>query len=273
MDLDRICVVGKFRFRLSSRNERLLEQTLESFCADSDQVTVCETIDLDSPNTFEDQPPLTDEPVSTIKRVISVAENAHHADHLFFDACCLITQNRHSVFLAGMSFAGKSTLAAGALFDMQWKLISEDVVFLDREKDQVVPLRCPVSLRPSAPALIEEATGRTVEPFRFGRWLVCYDRFDSNPVSARFSLAICLDGRAGAGPLTAVRHEPNDFLHKLIAYGNWLTVPGAPEYIQDCFRTSQCWTVSGGTIAERLRWLRAVSDSLAAEVVSGKERL
>lgn len=271
-DLARVCVIGKYRFRLFSRNQKLLEQTLESFCADSDQVTLSDIIDLDSPNTFEDQPQWTDEPGATIKRVISVAENAHQSEHLFFDACCLTAQNRQSVFLAGMSFAGKSTLAAAAVFDLRWKILSEDVVFLDRAADQVVPFVCPVSLRPSAPGLIEQATGKKVEPIRHGRWLVCYDRFDPDPVRARFSLAVCLEGRAGVGPLASVRYKPSDFLrNKLITYGNWLTVPGAPDYIQQCFRNSLCWTVSGGTLAERLQWLQEVSESAGGESVSGQE--
>lgn len=259
-----VCVVGKYRFRLSSESESLLEQTVESFRADADQLTPCDIIDLDSPNNYLDQPQWTRDPASTIKRVISVAEDAHH-EHLFFDACCLVTPEGQSVFLAGQSFAGKSTLASAAILTLHWKILSEDIVFLDHATDQVVPLVCPISLRQSAPDLIEEATGQRVECLRHGRWLVCYDRFETSPIRARFPLAICLDGRAGQGALTVERHRSNDFVRKLITYGNWLTRPGAPEYVQQCFSSSQCWTVSGGTLFQRLEWLRNVSRTCVQE--------
>lgn len=252
---DRVCVVGDFRFKVRSANVDLVMQTVDAFRADRDQLSFCDVIDLDTRNEFEGQPEQTDEPVSAIKRVLSVAEAAHH-EHLYFDACCMTTSEGRTVFLAGQSFSGKSTVSAAAMFALNWKVVSEDVVFLDRHRDRVIGLVCPISLRPTAALLIKESTGQQVEPIRHGRWLTCYERFEQvAKLPARFDLSICFEGRAGAGDFRAEKISSTTFLHKLIGYGNWLTVPGGPEFVYRCFQESNFWCISGGTVAERLDWL------------------
>lgn len=252
-----VCRVGRYRFRITSANPELLQQTVTVFPVDDDQTSPCDLIDLDLPNTFFEQPERTDEPVSAIKRVISQAEAAHE-QHLFFDACCLITPKNQSVFMAGKSFAGKSTLAAALLSASSWKVVSEDIVLLDQERGEVIPLTCPISLRQTAPAILRECTGVEVAPFLFGRWFLPYAHSISHGVPARFDLAICLEGIAGNGPFTPTKVDRRSFLHKLISYGNWLSIPDAPDYVYQCFERSEFWCVSGGDLSERLSWTRNV---------------
>jgi hypothetical protein len=254
-------VIADYRFRVRSHNKDLVEQTTRAFVTNPDQDTNFDLIDLDSPNHFTGESVVTDQPLTAIKRVITTAQSRYQ-QKLFFDGCCLLTSLNQLVFLVGHSFSGKSTLSVALALGLGWKIVSEDLVFIDQDQDRIIPFICPLSMRPTAPDLIEAAVGVRPAPIRFGRWLVRYDIFSECQTSPKFLLSACLQQTGTGQPLSAEPCSPDDFARRLITHGNWLTKPDAPDYVWKCMRESSSWILSGGSVKDRVEWLQHMSVSL-----------
>ena len=248
-----ILSIGECRFKLSSANKELVADTEAVFVKAAISQEPYILIDLDSPSPFvvSGHPELTDSSVDTIKRVILTAQSLHQQKYICIEACYLVTPNQKLVLIAGASFRGKSTLTAALTWQRGWRFISEDLVFFDMEHDRTISFVCPLSLRRQTPEMIAAATGIEPEPLLYGRWLVRPDLFCLEAVSSRPDILVCLEGIRETKPLTAEPLARSACLEKLIALGNWLTIPQAPDYLWETLAKTDCWTFTAGSLTER----------------------
>ena len=256
--------IGDNHFKLVSTDESLVVQTESAFVEVATAEKVDYTlIDLDTTNEFEicGQPPITDHPNSAIKRVISTAQNIHEHRDLFLDACALLTPDQTSILILGRSQHGKTTLSVALALQQGWKLLSEDLVFIDIKHDRIVSFVSPLSLRPGAPALIKASTGIAPAPICFDRWLVRPDLFTTVKAPARFDVAILLEGTRQASPTSPVQAlvaksvPQTEFLRNLIPHGNWLHLPNGPDYLLSTLPEKACFVFTAGTVSERISQL------------------
>jgi hypothetical protein len=254
---ERLIAIGDGLFRLSSKNRRLITATEAVFVTmpvppeKVDQVTL---IDLDSPNEFvaEGQPEITDQPVSTIKRVVSVAQRQHQR-YMFFDACSMVTNELDLVLIVGGSFYGKSTLTAALALSQGWRFISEDLVFIDHSNDRLIPIVSPISLRQEALPLIVEAIGKVPLPFVHERWFGHPGLFQTHPIKPQFKFAYCIEGRCTQDQELYIRTLTKpEFFRKIISHGNCLNIPDGPDYLWSALNETTCFGLLGGSLAERI---------------------
>jgi len=253
-----IIAIGDYCFQLVSCNQELIERTAEAFLLAPDPSRQFCIIDLDLANEFaeEGQPEITDHPSSAIKRTITTGLKAHQS-HILFDACCLLAPPERPVLLIGSSRLGKTTLTVAAALGLNWKIVAEDLTFIDTEGQRIIPFVLPLSLRRGAAEQIQAATGRQPIPVMYNRWLVAPDLFYGRPVASKFAAVIVLEQTTvnSQAPFQTRQLTAPELIRKLVSYGNFPRYPEKVDAIFESFAHEECsrWSFSGGSVSERLK--------------------
>lgn len=281
--------LGNYAFRLQSRNQWALDGARKLYLSTSSSAQY-QVFDLDAGivcdedadwqrgdhNTKRDlhrnlDRDLDDPMVQQLRnaranrlRALTTDAYRHHAGHLYLDGCALITDRSELVLLAGASHAGKTTLTVAAVAKLGWKVLSEDLILIEPSLDAIVPLVNPLSVRPGALNLIQEATGMEPPNLYLDRWLAHDDMFYAGPArEPKFARAIIIQSGNSPGmrdlESPTLRHESvssHQFLRNLLPLSNAVHLGNGVDSLSKCIGESPCSVVYGGTVKERLILLK-----------------
>ncbi len=250
---DQLFELGLFRFKLSSSDPEelhLLQQAFQPI--------------LQAPSVSYDQIINTDDcrglipPVHPIEAVIARAFRFHDGS-LYVEGCVFVTPQNKRILLMGLSQAGKTTLTTAAAIVLKWKIVTEDIVFVDSRTHEVIPFVRPLSLRPGASQLILEA-GATLPPLKENRWLIDHELFSNQPVTAKFDYCVLLE--RDETNLTDFSNVPNTkLLRMILPMSNALHIDDGPNLLNQCLGQSQCFIMRNGNVKDRLNFLSQIADS------------
>ncbi|MFN8555511.1 MAG: hypothetical protein U0103_28940, partial [Candidatus Obscuribacterales bacterium] len=85
-----------------------------------------------------------------------------HLKCVWFNASCLLSSSGRKVLIAGPAHSGKSSLAMGLALGYKWKVVSEDLVLIDFDTNEILNFPLPFLVRPYTMQLIEDAIGTKV---------------------------------------------------------------------------------------------------------------
>lgn len=254
--------LGDFAFRLASRSRQLLDDARRLYSG-----TVCDgqhrVFDLDriEARVIESQ-------YATIFHSLITEAYRYHDGHLYIDACALLTDRRELVLLAGASHAGKTTLTVAAAQKLGWKIVSEDLVLIAPSLNRIVPFVHPLSIRPSAPLMIADATGLPPVSLYLDRWLHCHEMFYTGAcVTPQFSCAILLNSDSHQSGFSSTSIQPHELIRELLPLSNALNMDNGTELLYSGLEKAQCSIIRGGTVRQRLEFLAELrSKAVAAEL-------
>lgn len=246
--------LGLFHFRLASTEAYRLELLETTF--KSAQSTVNQTIDID--DCFNLIPP-----VHPIEAAIARAFRFHDS-LLYVEGCVFTTSQNKRILLMGLSHAGKTTLTAALAVFLSWKIVTEDMVFIDSQLNSIISFVRPLSLRPGARQLISDA-GVILPPLQDDRWLINHDLFFDRSVTCQFDYSVLLTrDQANIVDFSAV--SKMKLLKMMLPMSNALHKAEGLELLNLCVEQSQCFILRNGTVKERLDFLYELvsSDSFGA---------
>jgi len=172
---------------------------------------------------------------------------------LWLEAAALVAPGGASVMLCGGSETGKSTLTA-ALCEYGWKMISEDVVFI--QHDGIIPqIVRPISLREGTAERIAQQTGKSVQLFD-DRWYLNLNAVPDPDFKLQLPLsAVVAIGSVDPdypGAICIQPTPPEQLVREFLPYSNALHIDGGVEFFLQSLQRSICVSISGGSIAERI---------------------
>ncbi len=167
------------------------------------------------------------------------------------EAALLITPTGTPVWLSGSTQAGKTTLVVALAVGLNWKIVSEDFVFINEGKP--VPLVAPLSLRPAAPAIIEAATGIR-PPVAGNRWFIRPDLFYTEDMPSALPVAIHLSlTKANVDLKLNLRHVAwTEYLRTVLPVSNAPKVTGGIDRLAKAFENGRCMVLKDGNLRSRL---------------------
>lgn len=285
-------VMGKCTFRLTSRHEQLLQSICglllpadklhrlsseeeahgvsrampgSAPAAAEKEECCCPTINLDNLDMAVDKKRL-DHTRLVYHTMDRLRVELYHMQHdcIALDAAALVAPASDSqsplVLLAGVSGAGKTTLTVSMAVLHDWKVLAEDITFIDIESAAVYPVRHPFSMRPSWRETISEATDTLLPPYLVDDWYFDRNVFSNAVVAGNFSLLVKLEPPHSATPLSVTAVSPGEYLRQILPLGNVLRLPsGAVDILANAFAHADCHIIQGGTVSERAEALLALT--------------
>ncbi len=255
--------LGDFCFQLKSSNRQLCDRIgslLERDKVDGDDDPLS-VIDIDAPLAIvSDWEEVVSEAegLEIIRLIVRRALNRHH-DYLWLDAATLVSPSGKTVLIAGPSHSGKSTAATALAFAFGWKILAEDVSLVEPKSKQLKTFASPLSLRAGSLERIRVATGVLPGPIVGSEWISISDHLAENSIDFRIDLAIALsvtDSNTDE-PLTTDAVSAQAFIHPLLPLCNALHIDQGIELLDESLKNSLCFRVKGGSLAERLQFIRA----------------
>ncbi len=250
--------LGRFRFRIESCDENHLASVESAFQSAVDlSANESELLDISGAK-------------QTLGEAIDIIRDGcfeHHADDLYIEGCAFLTPRNHRVLLLGLSHAGKTTLTAAAVLALNWRLVAEDTVIIDGGQEIVLSTPAPLSLRKTAPGLIEKATGRLPEPLLDGRWFPGHGHFLKSTIPQNFDRAIVLV-RDGDAEMEVLQSTAEAILRHALTLSNALHIDDGSSRLFECVRNSRCLVVRNGTVEQRLAVLDELDRGLHDRLIS-----
>lgn len=256
----RTLVLGRLQFVVRSTDARFLAdlekmlsvQSLpEPALADSTQV-----IDLDALSglTGAGGADMSEEDRWRAVSAIVDYATANQPAGLWLDATTMIDLDGRPVLIAGASFAGKTTLTAALALACGWRVVCEDITFVDIQAAVIFPFARPLSLRAGSAALIEGATGLVPEPIVWGGWWGPAEIYSPRPVPLAFSRACFLSGLAtdSGASLAVTAVSPEELFRLIVRRSNLLRFPAAIDPFVRALPAGHLSVIAGGSVSERL---------------------
>ncbi len=251
---DQVFKLGLFQFKLSSSTPKELDLMVQAFQAAT-------SLRCDQVINTDDCIGLIP-PVHPIEAVIARAFRFHD-NTLYVEGCVFVTPQNKKVLLMGLSHAGKTTLTAAVAIGLKWKIVTEDIVFIDSRTHNIISFVRPLSLRPGARQLILEA-GATLPPLEEDRWLIDHQLFVNQAVASEFDYCVLLTrDQTNTSDFSAV--PTTKLLRTILPMSNALHIDNGPDLLNLCLEHSQCFIMQNGTVKDRLIFLSQIVDSKDSE--------
>jgi hypothetical protein len=196
---------------------------------------------------------------TALELAINVVVNSRQGN-LWFDAAAVISPFGKKALIAGRSQAGKTSLSI-ALAMHGWKVVSEDLTFIDSQQRQILPLTVPLSVRPYTVEKLNQSFGNSPSLFD-DSWFFPVEAFLNRPVDLPVDAVMLLqpvDPRQNV-PLETGEISPGEMLRSLLSISSILRVPGAVSFMNAQLEKVRCLSVNGGSLKDRLQ---ALEDMLA----------
>lgn len=266
--------IGKYLFQLGGHDHSKLTELSQVFVpfesswakdkcqSDATFTPVPDAINVDRLQQLYEARPWEIPSIGYAIWVIVDKAQDHHIQffpwQLAFEAALLVTPSGKPVWLSGGTQAGKTTLTVSLALGLGWKIVSEDFVYIDNGCP--VPFVAPLSLRPTAPSLIEEATGKSPRSVVANRWLVRPDLFDKNFHSVtEDAIAIHLSLKPGEDSSLQLNEISwTQYLRTILPISNAPKVPDGYDQLARLFETAKCLRLQNGSVSERLELLSKV---------------
>lgn len=187
--------------------------------------------------------------------IMDRAVNDHiqlYPDDLAVEGALMLTPAGTTVWISGATQAGKTTLVVALALSLGWRIITENHVFVDHMAP--VPVVGPLSLRPLAPQLIEEATGIRVAPILAGRWLIRADlfHFHALPPGALVAVHLSLTNPGNSTPLQIYDIPWTRYLRMVLPISNAPKIHNGLDRLSAIFQDHRCVIMKDGNLASRL---------------------
>lgn len=271
--------LGDWSFSLQSRNLSLLD-TLQSILPaydfpqaksgnhqDLNHYETTTVVDLDQPCRFLDDSMVTLSTLSPLYTVVFVIDEAlrHNTGRLWFDASCMIDSKGRAILIAGASATGKTTLSLSMCYVLGWKIVAEDITFIDQESMMVLPFNRPLSLREGAVDLINSACEffgckTRVGPQSCAEWFFDGELFWRQKVKADFNLAVILETAMPdeKRPLAVEEVSASDYIRRVLSISNTIRLDEGLNIVAEALKKSRCFSIRGGELSERIEFMRGV---------------
>ncbi len=263
-------ILGYYRFCLQSQCKSLLESlahllpTIEWQINDSDfegqDSHQVDTVDLDSPVQIETGERLNLSSLSAAHSVAYLIDRAlkFHQGLIWLEAAALVDRKGNLVLICGSSQSGKTTLSLALAASLDWKIVSEDLILIDKMTAQILPFARPLGLREDSFDRIVEA----VAPVKLiagnsAEWYFDAQLYYYQGIPLNFSIALLL-GPANlqpGSPLSIEEVDSGEYLRKILSIANCVHIPGAIELVSQSLKKTTCFVVKGGQLTERLQFM------------------
>jgi len=270
-EVSNVFILGRRPFRLKTKCKDLLTKISDMFPAASengqlvyDQYKHCETINLDVPIATMEFPQKAPSQLGFSESLAYVVDQAlrSHKGLLWLEAATLLDAQGKPILICGASYAGKTTLSLALCLKAGWKMVSEDITMLDSTENCVIPFARPLSLRSDSAKRISEALGFGFENMVSDEWYFDPNMYYCQPVPLKFTRAVLLQPfkPSSAMPLLVEPVVPVTYLRKILSLSNFVRFPGAVEFFMRSLTDTECFTVQGGELKERLQILTQYSN-------------
>ncbi len=176
-----------------------------------------------------------------------------HGGCLWLDAGCLITPNGKRVLIVGRSGAGKSTTTMALALAFGWKVVAEDILLIDYEKDELITFGAPFSLKPGTKELLQEAIGKVPNPIINLEWSPLGKMAARSGAKAHFDVCIVFSRSYDDEPKLRITNlSPAEFLRKCLPISNVLRMNGASEKLLEYVSAGERIEIEDGSVRERL---------------------
>ncbi len=197
--------------------------------------------------------------------VLLVTELAfrHHGDCLWIDAAVLVSPTKSSVLLAGASMSGKTTLSTALVALRNWKIVSEDISFLDLSTGEVVSFICPLSLRQGTKERLMKVgvRGGLDIPLLSDEWLFNREMFYGAALKLpiTYSLLLRQVDPESPGPVSLRELMASQMLQSLLPISNAVRLPQSMPALSGVLSASSNYLLEGGNIADRVQAVESLA--------------
>ncbi|MBS1955861.1 MAG: hypothetical protein JST89_16880 [Cyanobacteria bacterium SZAS-4] len=178
---------------------------------------------------------------------------ALHEGCLWLDAGCLITPNGKRVLIVGRSGAGKSTTTMALALAYDWKVIAEDILLIDFNKDELITFGAPFSLKPGTKELLRDSIGKVPDPIVMVEWSPLGKMSAPSGASAFFDVCFVFTRTYQESNFRVTELSAGEYYRKCLPISNIIRVPEAGEKLLSYVSTAQCFEIEDGTLDERLK--------------------
>ncbi|MBY0359198.1 MAG: hypothetical protein K2W82_14445 [Candidatus Obscuribacterales bacterium] len=252
--------IGLFKFSLSCADAQLAETVGNVFAPASEPTTPNENIDLEELSTNEDGQYLADPLDLLIDKIIDLSY-AKHQGFIYLDAAVLVHPKGAASMIVGRSYSGKTTSALSLCLSKGWKLLSEDISYIEPTRGRFLTVVCPLSIRQPTWQLIETQLNIRRRSLVADRWLHCPDLFVKNidlhlnQIENIFFLSSNASQNGIA--FSTEQIQPVTALHQALPTSNLLRAPHTIPFFSANIENSRCFSIQGGNLKERVDFINA----------------
>lgn len=251
--------LGKFYFRLSSQDKELLGLVSKMFEPACENSFLPELVDLDQLKRLHGSLPADACLDMFIDHIIDLS-HSRHPNMIYLDAAVLINSNNAACLIAGRSYSGKTTSTLSLCLSQGWKLLSEDISYLEFPGGRFCPVIAPLSIREPTWELIERDFAVKPMPLVANRWLSPHGLFcDKRSVRLKDIRSLFILSETSPNePQTKLSGESisaNIALRKLLPLSNLLREPAFIPIFAKELGNCPCFFLSGGSLKERVEFI------------------
>lgn len=269
VDDEPLFLLGRFAFRIASRDPQL-KNTVQSLLPSLAMMRGCKPqfetvarIDLDVPVEIDGRKvDLGDVPMA-IGYILEQAL-ASHKGVVWLEGSTMIDERGRVHVLGGSSFSGKTTLSLALALSVGWKIVSEDISFIDLAQQSILSYARPLGIREGTAQRIQLATGRAPGGLTIDAWHFDPSVYHLCPVPIKMLDTASLLSRINplqSEHLTSQQVSGATWLRKMCSVSNVLRMPSSIAPLDEILQAAACFDVRGGNLDERLHWLMSVANA------------
>jgi hypothetical protein len=150
---------------------------------------------------------------------------------------------------------------------MNWKIVSEDITFIDGKNQSIIPFARPLSLRKNAKEILFTASANKLNNLVDDEWYFESQNYFRQAAKAKFAYAILLEPFVANQelPLAESEIKSQSYLTKVLALSNAVRLPDAIKTLNDCLHESRCLTFKNGLLGQRLEALQKIAAEVAGQ--------
>ncbi len=258
-DCGSFCVsLGRTSVRVRSKDIQLLND-LASFFFPAKPSDIGELLDLETLDLPDD---LSQRRGKAMELILNTATKGH-LGLLYVDAAAL-SSAAGKVMIAAESMSGTSTLATYAALSSQWKVLTDDLVFIDPLTNIIIPFCSPLSLRAGGKQLLKDSCVPTPEPLLNNRYYFDAALFTKEETPGPFDVVIVLH------PSAQFRYErltTAAALMEILKLSNALVGGSkAIDALHNAIGDADCYRIFGGSVRDRMGLLeQSIKDRFCSD--------
>lgn len=252
--------VGTCFFDITSDNESTLDDIEKAFpLVQRDLAPLVRVIDIDK--TQSEFPSARNEPhISKVLRALRHKVYQYLSEHIYVHGVLLADSHGRKLLIVGQSGAGKTTLSLALAELSNWKIIAEDVVFIDQYDKSLIDCRLPLSVRASSRPLLSEI-GIKLQEDLFPGWVLNLDWFSVQRFTAPFDYVVILEPPK-SDALRITELQPVSIITKILHHTNALYIEHGTNILNSTWTQASCRLLEGGLLRERFQAVRTLIDGV-----------